>query len=307
MKKQTKSLFLLLLTAMIWGFAFVAQLIGADYVGTFTFNASRFLLGGLSLIPVILIFERKADDRKKIKTTIFSGVIAGVILCTASALQQFGIEMTGSAGKAGFITGLYMVLVPIINLFFKKKTSFNTWCGALVALAGLYLLSFADGISAVGVGDLVLLIGSVMWAFHIIVIDKFGNEIYSLRFAMTQFLISASISFICALIFEDISFSAVVDAGFPILYAGFMSVGIAYTCQIIGQKNADPTIASIVLSTESVFSAVGEALFFGFIYTSYTGYKPMTLHGYIGCLIMFAGIIITQIKFKFPSLSQSSL
>lgn len=297
MKTQFKSLSLLLLTAMIWGFAFVAQLIGADYVDTFTFNGSRFLLGGLSLIPVILIFERGANDRKKLRKTIFSGILAGIILCTASALQQFGIEITGSAGKAGFITGLYMVLVPIIGILLKHKTSINTWLGALVALVGLYLLCFTGGFSSFGVGDAVLLIGAVMWALHIIVIDEFVNSIYSLRFAMTQFLVSAVISIVLALIFEDISFANILNAKFPILYAGLMSVGVAYTCQILGQKYAEPTLASIVLSTESVFSAIGEAFVFGLIMTSYD-YTPMTVRGYIGCAIMFCGIILAQTKFK---------
>ncbi len=296
MNRQLKSLILLLLTAMIWGFAFVAQLIGADYVGTFTFNGIRFLLGGLSLFPVIFLFEKKASDKAKLKRTFYVGILAGVILCSASTLQQFGIEITGSAGKAGFITGLYMVLVPIISIFLKKKTNLNSWLGAFLALFGLYLLCFTEGFSSVGVGDVVLLIGSVLWALHIIVIDRFVNEIYSLRFAMTQFFVSGVISIVCALIFEDVSMASVLDAKFPILYAGLMSVGVAYTCQIIGQKYADPTMASIVLSTESVFSAVGEMFVFGLILTNYD-YTPLTARGYIGCAVIFCGIMLSQLKF----------
>ncbi len=297
MSKKIKSVILMFMTAMIWGFAFVAQLLGAEFVAPFTFNGTRFLLGGLSLIPVILIFERSEITQPKMKKTIYVGILAGIILFTASSLQQFGIELTTSAGKSGFITGLYTVLVPIIGVFMGKKTNFNTWLGAILAIVGLYLLSFANGISEVGIGDLVLLIGSVMWAFHIIVIDRFGDEIYSLRFAMTQFIVCGLLCVICALIFEDISFVSIYKARFPILYAGLMSVGVAYTCQIIGQKNADPAFSAIILSTEAVFSAIGEAVLFGLIMTSYP-YTPISLKGYIGCAIMFAGIIVSQLNFK---------
>jgi len=216
MSKKSKSVILMFMTAMIWGFAFVAQLLGAEHVGAFTFNGTRFLLGGLSLIPVILIFERTNVIRLKMKKTIYVGILAGTILFTASCLQQFGIELTTSAGKSGFITGLYTVLVPIIGIFMGKKTNINTWLGAILAIIGLYLLSFANGISEVGMGDLVLLIGAVMWAFHIIVIDRFGNEIYSLRFAMTQFVVCGLLCVACALIFEDVSFVSIYKARFPI-------------------------------------------------------------------------------------------
>ncbi len=297
MNKKIKSILLMFLTSMIWGFAFVAQLLGAEHVSPFTFNATRFLLGGLSLIPVILIFERVKVSPIKLKKTFLVGLLAGVILFTASTLQQFGVELTTSAGKSGFITGLYTVLVPIIGIFLGKKTSLNTWIGAVLAIVGLYLLSFANGITEVGVGDIVLLIGAVMWAFHIIVIDRFGNEIYSLRFAMTQFLICGTLSAVGTLLFEDISLSAIYSARFPILYAGLMSVGVAYTCQILGQKNADPAFSAIILSTESVFSAIGEAVMFGFIMTSHP-YTPISVKGYIGCAIMFAGIVVSQLDFK---------
>lgn len=282
---------------MIWGFAFVAQLIGKDHVSPFTFNGTRFLLGAISLIPVFLIFEKTEKNKQKAKTTLIAGAIAGMVLFTASALQQFGINITSSAGRSGFITGLYMVLVPIINMmFFGKKTTVNNWIGALVALIGLYLLSFPNGITSIGVGDLVLLVGAVFWAFHIITIDSFGSKIYSLRFSFTQFLVCALLNIICMLIFEDFSFSSIMAAKYPILYAGLMSTGVAYTLQVLGQKNADPTAATIIMSTESVFSAVGEMLFFTFIMRGYD-YSPMTLKGYIGCAIMFVGILLTQFTF----------
>lgn len=297
MSKKARSTLLMFMTSMIWGFAFVAQLLGAEHVGAFTFNAIRFILGGVSLIPVILIFERVKTSSQKVKKTVLVGIVAGTILFTASTLQQFGIELTSSAGKSGFITGLYTVLVPIIGIFMGKKTNLNTWLGAALAVVGLYLLSFSNGITEVGLGDLVLLIGAVMWALHIIVIDRFGNEIYSLRFAMTQFVVCGLLSTVCMLIFEDFSFADIYSARLPILYAGLMSVGVAYTCQILGQKNADPTFSAIILSTESVFSAVGETVMFGLIMTSHS-YTPISLRGYVGCAIMFLGIITSQLDFK---------
>ena len=299
MKKQYKSLMILLLTAMIWGFAFVAQLVGASHVGAFTFNGIRFFLGGLSLIPVIFIFEREKVEKSKLLLTLGVGAVAGVILFTASTLQQMGVELTNSAGKAGFLTGLYTVLVPIIGLFMGRKTRPNIWIGAVLAVIGLYLLSFSEGFNSIGRGDIVLIIGAVMWALHIIVIDRFGDRIYSLRFAMTQFLICAVLSSACAFIFEDVSFSAILDAKLPILYAGFMSVGVAYTCQIIGQKNADPTYASIILSTESLFSALGELLLLGLILK--WDYTPLSPMNYVGCAVIFCGIIISQINIKKPA------
>jgi drug/metabolite transporter (DMT)-like permease len=275
--------------------SFVAQLIGSNHVGVFTFNGVRFILGALSLIPVILLFEQKNRTKAKLKHTFVIGFVAGLILFGASTLQQIGVEMTGSAGKSGFITGLYTVLVPLFAIFMGKKTNLNTWLGAIFAVSGLYLLSFSGGITSVGMGDVVLLIGAVLWAFHILVIDRYGNSVYSLVFAMSQFIVCGVLSIICAFIFEDVSFAAIYNAKFPILYAGLMSVGVAYTCQILGQKDADPTFATIILSTETVFSALGEAVIFGFVLTSYD-YTPITLRGYIGCGIMFLGIIISQLK-----------
>ncbi len=287
--KNFKSLGILLLTAMIWGFAFVAQRKGAEFVGAFTFNGIRFALGALSLIPVILIFEKKKEDivvhKNKMKRTAVVGIAAGIILFVASWLQQRGVEITGSAGKAGFITGLYTVLVPVFGIFLKRKTNLNVWIGAFFAVAGLFLLCINEKWQ-ISTGDAVLLIGSVFWAFHILVIDFFGKSIYSLRFACVQFATCAVLGLICAFALETISWSAVRAAGIPILYGGLFSVGVAYTCQIIGQKNADPTYASIVLSTESMFAAIGGVMIMG---------EVLSTRGYIGCAFMFAGIIISQI------------
>ncbi len=289
MKNKIKSTALLFLTAIIWGFAFVAQRVGADYVGAFTFNGVRFLLGACSLIPVILIFEREELNKKKFIKTLWTGILAGIILFVASSLQQFGIVFTGSAGKAGFLTGLYIVLVPLIRFVMGKKTSILTFFGAVFAVVGLFFLCMTGDKISFGIGDIVLIIGAFFWAGHILVVDKFVNAISALKFSMVQFFTCGILSMIFALINETIEFSAIKEAGIPILYGGLMSVGVAYTCQILGQKNADPTFASIVFSTESVFSAIGGALIL---------HEMMSGRGYFGCVLIFIGIIFSQITVK---------
>lgn len=290
MKTKPKSVVLLFLTAIIWGFAFVAQKVGAQYVGAFTFNGIRFALGALSLFPVILLFEKEKQTKESFIKVLKSGTICGTVLFIASTLQQMGIEITKSAGKSGFITGLYTVLVPIAAfIFMKKKTNILTWIGVTLAVAGLYLLCMT-GNEKVGIGDLVLLIGTIFWTIHILAIDKYMIDgISPLRFSQMQFAVCAILSLICAVIFEDISFVGIKDALIPILYGGLMSVGVAYTCQVLGQKNADPTFAAIVLSTESVFSAIGGVLLVG---------ETMTVSAYIGCGLIFAGIVLSQLKLK---------
>lgn len=286
MKDKIKSTSLLFLTAIIWGFAFVAQRVGADYVGAFTFNGVRFLLGACSLIPVILIFEREQFNKKKFIKTFLTGILAGIILFIASSLQQFGIVFTGSAGKAGFLTGLYIVLVPLIRFVMGKKTSILTFLGAIFAVVGLFFLCITGDKVSFGIGDIVLIVGAFFWAGHILVVDKFVNTISALKFSMVQFFTCGILSMLFAIFTEVIEISAIKEAGVPILYGGLMSVGVAYTCQILGQKNADPTFASIVFSTESVFSAVGGALIL---------HEMMSGRGYAGCVLIFIGIILSQI------------
>lgn len=286
--KKVKSTLFLILTATIWGFAFVAQRVGADYLRPFTFNGIRFTMGALSLIPVMLLFERGKTEKKILSATVKYGVLAGIVLCAASNLQQYGVEITGSAGKAGFITGLYTVLVPLIYFIMGRKTGLFVWIGAVVTAGGLYLLCGVDSSVPFGWGDIVLLIGAVLWAFHIIILDKYSDEVRPLRFSAVQFTVCAIVSLICALIFDrgDFSIEYVRAAIVPLLYGGIGSVGVAYTCQLLGQKDADPTFAAIILSTEAVFSAVGAAI----ILKEY-----MELPGYIGCALIFAGIVLSQI------------
>ncbi len=287
MKTKAKSTILLFLTAIIWGFAFVAQRVGAEFVGAFTFNGIRFLLGSLSLSPVILIFEREKLDKSKFIKTLVPSLLAGTVLFIASTLQQLGVEWTGSAGKAGFLTGLYIVLVPVIRFFMGKKTSVFTFFGAVFALVGLFFLCMTGDELKFGMGDIVLIIGAFFWAAHILVVDKYVKDISPLKFSMMQFLICGLLSIIFALFTETIELSAIKSAGIPILYGGLMSVGVAYTCQILGQKDADPTFASIVFSTESVFSAIGGAIILNEI---------MSGRGYLGCVLIFIGIIFSQIN-----------
>lgn len=286
MKTKIKSTALLFLTAIIWGFAFVAQRVGAEFVGAFTFNGIRFLLGACSLIPVVLIFDKDKLNKSTFIKALFPSLLAGSCLFIASTLQQYGVEITQSAGKAGFLTGLYIVLVPLVRFFFGKKTSVFTLFGAVFAVIGLFFLCMTGNEVGFGIGDIVLIIGAFFWTGHILIVDKFVKDISPLKFSMMQFFVCGVLSMIGAFIFEDIELTAIKSAGIPILYGGLMSVGVAYTCQIIGQKDADPTFASIIFSTESVFSAVGGAIIL---------HEVMSGRGYLGCILIFIGIILSQL------------
>ena len=287
-KIKLKSNILLLMTAMIWGFAFVAQRVGAEHVGAMTFNGVRFALGALSLSPIVLITLHKTPmDKTCRKMTLLASVAGGTALFVASLLQQWGVELTQSAGKAGFITSLYTVLVPVIGfLFLRRKTGVFVWLGAFLAVGGLYLLSMTGNEKA-GIGDLVLIIGAIVWALHILIIDYFNEkQINAVAFAMGQFAVCAVYNLIGAAIFEDIAIAGITAAAVPILYGGLMSVGVAYTLQIFGQRGADPTAASVILSTESMFSAIGGILILG---------ETMTVGGAIGCVLIFGGVVLAQL------------
>lgn len=287
MNKRTspKSVVFLFTAALLWGFAFVAQRYGADSVEAFSFNGARFLLGTLSLVPVILLFERDANDRRRRSLTWKTGVVGGFLLFFASYLQQLGIEWTDSAGKSGFITGLYMILVPIFGLLLRRKTGLLTWIGAALGVAGLFLICGDGGALTFTRGDAVLVGCAAVYAVHILFVDRFGEEVYSLRFSQMQFASCAAFNLIGSLLFENPTADGLLAAGIPILYCGICSVGIAYTCQILGQKYSEPTSASIILSTESVFSAIGGALI---------RHERMAPAAYLGCALIFAGILLSQ-------------
>jgi drug/metabolite transporter (DMT)-like permease len=286
---------LLLLTAAIWGFAFVAQRVGSQYVGAFTFNGVRFALGAISLIPLIIFFDkRKKNDSSKeentevsTKKTIIYGVLVGAALYIAATLQQVGLIYT-TAGNASFITSLYMVFVPLIGIFLKHKIGKNSWIGVGFAVIGLYLLSINENFS-ISYGDFLEVIGAVFWAIHILTIDNFSKKIDPLKLSCIQFATCSILSLVTALIFETITMSGLSKALIPILYGGFLSVGVAYTLQVVAQKNAKPSHAAIILSMESVFGAIGGALLLG---------EVMSSRGYIGCVLILVGIIVSQIKFS---------
>ena len=282
---------LLLLTAIIWGFAFVAQVQGMAYIEPFTMNGIRFLIGTVALTPVVLFFERGRTDSAERKRTAIASAAAGVVLFCASTLQQMGIEATGSAGIAGFITGLYTVLIPIAcYVLFKQRTGINVLLGAVCAVVGLSLLCWHPGEGMrFGRGELLLLVGSIFWTAHVIIIDKLGKNIRSLHFSWGQFAVCSLLGIICMFIFEEPSVASVLDAKWSILYCGVLSSGVAYTLQVVAQKNSDPTMAAIVLSTESVFSAVGGVIF---------GIDEISALGYVGCAFMFVGIVLSQINIK---------
>ena len=289
MNKRLTANIMLILTAMIWGFAFVAQ--KSAEIAPFTFNAIRFMLGSISLIPVILVFERKKfADKKRIANTLKYGAITGCVLFLASNLQHFGIVCIEQASKAGFLTGVYTVLVPVFGIFVGKKTNLNIWIGAFLAVIGLYFVSVV-GTPVPEFGDILLLIGAVFWALHIIVIDKFVDRVNPIMYSSVQFFTVSAISFLCMILFEIPVFSMenLFNSTLNILYAGIMSSGIAYTLQILGQKNAEPTAAAIIFSSESVFCALGCVMLLG---------DKMTFPAIIGCVFIFAGIIISQLDIK---------
>ncbi len=295
-KKVLKSNMFLLAAAIIWGFAFVAQCTVQGKIELFLFVGARSFLGAAALLPIICLYENKNEKQNNIKVnkklTVLSGMLCGTLLFTASCLQQWGINMSPNAGKAGFITGIYTVLVPIIYfIFFRRKTGLNVCLGAIFAVIGLYLLSATNGLQNIEKSDIILFIGSIIWALHIISIDKFVNEVSPIKFSAMQFLTGGVLGFLMAFAFGEVGISDVIPqisaVGLPLLYVGICSSGIAYTCQVLGQRDADPTYSAIILSSESVFAAIGGLLF---------GIDKMTPRGYIGCLIIFLGILISQIN-----------
>ena len=296
--KQMKNNVLLVLTALIWGCSFVAQSVGMDYVGPFTFNAVRCLIGAAVLIPVILFMDKSArksgltDEEMKsrrgdTKTLVTGGICCGLALGIASSLQQWGILFT-TVGKAGFITACYIVIVPIIGLFLKKKCSPFIWTAVVMALIGLYLLCITDGFS-IGLGDVLVLVCAFLFSLHILVIDYFSPKADGVKLSCIQFLVCGILSMIPALVLEHPQISSILTAWLPILYAGIMSCGVAYTLQIVGQKNVNPTVASLILSLESCISVLAGWVILG---------QKLSAKELLGCVIMFAAIILAQLPEK---------
>ena len=291
MKRNFVPVLLCFITAAIWGFAFVAQVQGTAYIEPFTLTGVRFLIGIIALAPVVLIFEKGRVSKEERKKTVVASLVTGAILFIASSLQQFGIQITASAGIAGFITGLYTVLVPIACfLFFKKRTGINVWLGAAFALVGLFLLCYKPGEGfRFGMGELLLLIGALFWTAHVVTIDRLGKNIRSLHFAWGQFAVCAVLGIALMFVFEEPKMTDIMSAKWSLLYCGVLSSGVAYTLQVVAQKRSDPTVAAIIFSTESMFSAIGGVIF---------KIDRIALLGYFGCAMIFVGIIVSQIEFK---------
>ena len=281
--RTLKSDSLLLLTAAIWGFAFVAQRVGMDYVGPFIFNAVRFALGTLAMLPFVLKTKNN-PKRVSSKTMILGGLAAGLFLFLGASLQQIGVVYT-TAGKAGFITGLYVVIVPFVGIVLKHKITLGNWTGALLAAVGLYFLTIT-GSFTIQKGDFYVLLSAFFWAGHTHVIDWLSPKIESSRIAMMQFAIVSLLSFIAAFAIETFTLQDIVNAAIPILYGGLMSVGIAYSLQVVAQKHAPPTHAAIILSLEAVFAVLG-----GWIILS----EMLSLRSLFGCGLMLAGMLLSQV------------
>lgn len=291
---------LLLLTATIWGVAFVAQSVGMDYVGPFTFNTVRSLLGGIVLIPCIVLLKRinvgskdtagaaehaSGDPAGQRKVLLTGGVACGVLLCIASNLQQFGIMYT-SVGKSGFITAMYIVLVPVLGIFLKKKAGIKIWCSVAIAVGGLYLLCMTDSGFSIQKGDLLLLLGAVIFSFHILTIDYFSPKVDGVKMSCIQFFTCGILSMVCMFLFEQPQIGAILQAWIPIVYAGVLSCGVAYTLQIVGQKGMNPTVASLILSMESVISVIAGWLIL---------HQKLSGRELLGCVLMFVAIILVQL------------
>ena len=315
MKAQVKThklrnTFFLFLTAMIWGAAFVAQSVSMDYIGPFTFICLRSVIGGLFLIPVIIVLDgiRKKNQNEsanvvssentlynieteekqrlswKNKQLIEGGIVCGILLFFANCFQQTGIQYT-TVGKAGFITTFYIIIVPLIGLFFKKYCGILTWIGVVVALAGLYFLCITQKLT-IQRGDALILCCSVLYAGQILAIDHYNPFVDGVKMSCIQFLTGGILGAVFMFLFENPSIAMILSAAGPILYTGIMSTGVGYTLQIVGQKGLNPTVAALILSLESVFSALSGYLFL---------HQLLTTRELIGCVLMFIAIVLAQL------------
>lgn len=293
---KLKGELLLLITAIIWGTSFITQKLGMNYIEPFTFGATRFLLGSLCLLFVIWLFDRAKRKRQertgeivkntmKRKDLLVGGILCGVALFFGASFQQIGIVET-TAGKAGFITALYILLVPIFGLFMRKRVDILTWLGVGVAVIGFYLLCVTEGF-AIQRGDVIVLIGTIFWALQIIIVDVFNDRTDGVKLSCVQFITAGILSTIAAFIFETPKLAAILACAGPILYTSIMVVGVAFTLQIIGQKSTPPTVAAIILSLESVFAAISGSVFLG---------ETMNSRELMGCLLVFVAVLMTQVK-----------
>lgn len=297
MSTQLRHSLLLLLTALIWGVAFVAQSVGMDYVGPFTFTASRSLIGAVVLLPVIWFRTRKETavgteqkrpevDKHKKRTLLVGGIVCGVFLCIATNLQQIGLQYS-TVGKSGFVTAMYIVLVPILGIFLHKGIDIRKVISVILAVCGLYLLCMTSGNFSIGKGDIFTILCALAFSLQILSVDHFAPKVDCVKLASLQFLVCGICSCVPMLLFEHPHFAQLAAAWMPILYAGILSNGVAYTLQIVAQKGLNPTVASLIMSLESVISVLA-----GWIIL----HQTLTKRELIGCVFMFAAIIIVQLK-----------
>lgn len=294
MKQQTRGTLMLLLCAMVWGSSFVAQSEGMNYIRPFTMQTMRYFLSGLVLLPIIALRDKKGISARPApgapaRRQLVCGIICGILLCTASLIQQYGIIYT-TVGKSGFITTMYIILVPFLGLFVKLRVKLMNWVCALIALVGLYLLcAGGEGLSNVNVGDWLTLLCAFFFAIHILFIDRACHDLDGVRLSCTQFFTASLVSVLPMLLLERPSLSSIASAWLPIIYAGVMSGGVGYTLQILGQQLVPPTLASMILSLESAFAAL-----FGWVLL----HQALSVRELLGCGVIFAAIIIAQLPSK---------
>lgn len=293
---QVRQVLFPILAAFIWGTAFVAQDLCADAIGAFTFNAARYFIAVLALLVVILISDKIKKDKPVLspaekkaanKQLWIGGLCCGAALAIASNFQQAGLVAGTDAGKAGFITALYVVLVPVFGLFFKRKVNLPTWIAVMLSVVALYLLCI-KGSFTLAPGDLLILVCAVCFAVHILVIDHFTATVDGVKLSCLQFLFACIISSVCMFIFEDVDMAAILSCVMPLLYVGIFSCGVGYTLQILAQKDSNPTVVTILLSLESVFAVIAGAIILK---------QQMSVREYIGCGVMFAAVILAQLEF----------
>jgi drug/metabolite transporter (DMT)-like permease len=286
-QKALKSDFLLLLAAFIWGTTFVAQRKGMDHIGPMTYNGLRFALGALSVLPLLFMsrFRQKAGPKAMNKRAVMGGgALAGLVLFAGASFQQVGLIST-TAGKAGFVTCLYVVIVPILGLLLGHRAGKAVWIGAILAVIGLFFLTIEETL-AIGHGDLLVLIGAFFWAMHVIWIGYMAKRANAVDIACIQFVVCSILCLVAAVFTEDISIHAVRQAAFPIMYGGVLSAGVGFTLQIVSQRHCPPAHAAIILSLETVFAALAGWIVLG---------ETFTARGLLGCALMLASFMIVQL------------
>lgn len=297
MNRNTKQIALPLLTAFIWGSAFVAQKGGAEVLGAFSFTWTRYVLAAGALLLFVKVrdargheSERGAEEKRAERRELLrGGLVVGTMLSLGSILQQYGVGQT-TAGKAGFLTALYIVLVPLLGVFLRKRVRPLVWCGVAVAVGGLYFLSFAAGGGfIIGKGDVCVLLCAFAFSIHILCVDHFTKKVDGVKLSCAQFAVSAAETFVCALIFEGLPVQAIAQCLPFILYAGILSGGVGYTLQILAQKDGDPAVVSLLLSLESLFAAVSGAILL---------HERLSPREYLGCALMLCAVMLVQLPEK---------